>query len=117
MAQKFYVGGEWRDSSEQLEVRFPFDNTLVETIHLAQPSDIDVAIESANDAFEQTSKLQPFERSDIIRYIASEMQKQHEDFAQLLTLENGKTIKESRIEISRTIGVLKIAAGEAERIY
>jgi len=45
------------------------------------------------------------------------MQEKHEEFSQLLCLENGKTIKEARIEITRCVTTFQIAIGEAERVY
>jgi glyceraldehyde-3-phosphate dehydrogenase (NADP+) len=45
------------------------------------------------------------------------MTERQEEFAQTLTKENGKTIKESRGEVTRAISTFLIAAGEAERVY
>ena len=103
MSKPFYVGGSWKTSSEVIDVVFPYDGSVVEQICLAQSSDIDDALQSAFDAREMTSTLQPYKRADVLRYIADEIESAHEDFSTLLTLENGKTIRESRIEISRTI--------------
>lgn len=100
-----------------IDVKFPFDDSVVATVALAQPADIDSATCGAQESLSETTKLQPYERAEILSFIADEIEKQHEAFSQLLTQENGKTIRESRIEISRTIGTFRIAAGEAERVY
>lgn len=86
------------------------------SIFLAEPQHIDQAILAAQESFAQTKSLSPYEKVAILDYIVHELTKQSEDFAQLLVLENGKTIKEARGEITRTISTFRIARAEAERI-
>lgn len=100
-----------------MDVVFPYDGSVVDTVCMATPKEIDMAIQSAQQGFEKTKQLHPHQRADILRYITSQLQDRHEEFSQLLCRENGKTIKEARIEISRCVTTFQIAIGEAERIY
>lgn len=115
--KKLYIWWEWVDSWKYLDVDFPYNWEKIDTISLARDEDIDSSIEKALESFKQTSKMEPFQRADILRFIVKELEIQKEDFSKLLMLENWKTINEARLEIERTIVTFRIAIWEAERIY
>lgn len=117
MAQPLYIGGKWVETDTMIDVRFPYDDSVIDQVHLAHEEHIDMAIEAAQRGFEKTKHLHPYERADVLRYITQKISDQHEEFSQLLCLENGKTIKEARLEITRCVTTFQIAIGEAERIY
>lgn len=117
MPQPFYLAGQRVESDTTMDVKFPYDQSVVDTVCMAQPQHIEKAIVAANEALEETRKLEPRQRAKILRYIASQLQEHLEEFSQLLTRENGKTIKESRMEMIRCVSTFEIAAGETERLY
>ena len=96
---------------------FPYDGSVIDTVCQASPEHIDQALDAAQRGFEKTKALHPYERADILRHITAKLQEQHEEFSQLLCMENGKTINEARLEITRCVTTFQIAIGEAERVY
>lgn len=119
----FYLAGEWHALNnarathrEILEVRNPYDDALVAQVTLASPKDLDEAIGRTVKGFEQTKKLQSFERYDILTYISSEIQRRKEEIAKLITTESGKPIQYSRVEVERGIMTFQLAAEETKRI-
>ena len=53
MPQKFLIAGEWRSSDDVLEVRFPYDGILVDSVYMASDRDLDDAIAAAQRGFAQ----------------------------------------------------------------
>ncbi len=111
-----YLAGEWRQGNSAIEVRSPYDNRLVGRAIAATAQDFVLAITKAEKAFGLTRRLASHQRESACRFVADELEKRSEEFAQLMTAELGKAIKESRLEVARAIGVFRLSAEEAKRI-
>ena len=112
----FLVNGEWRLTDRIRPVVNPFDRSVAGEVCQASSKDIDDAIQSAVAVFQVTRKLQPYQRSEILSFIASEVDKNKEKFAQLITSETGKPIVFSRAEVERSIFTFTYASEEAKRL-
>ena len=78
------------------------------------PTELNLKIELAHHAFKKW-RLASFEdRKQVIKSIANELRIQKEELARLITIEMGKPIKESRIEIDYTARIFDYYADYAE---
>lgn len=112
-----FVAGEWRTSSETLEVANPFDPTTPAGVtYLAAPSDYEDAVQGAVAAFEVTRTSAAFERSALLRAISDGVTARREVLARLIALEIAKPIRDAFTEVDRTALAFRLAAAEAERI-
>ncbi len=118
MAKKYkmYLGGKWVDSKNIIRVESPYDNSHVANVAAASKDDYTKAIEIAHKTFKITKELPSYKREQICLAIASGLEKNHEKFAKTMSMELGKSLKDSRGEVTRSIGVFKTAAEEAKRI-
>ncbi len=98
-------------SGATTEVRNPADGTLVDTVPKADASDTRRAIDAAAAAFRTWSKLPPTKRSDILMSAAHCVKEHLDDVAKLLTSEQGKPMRDSRIEATRFAENIEIYAG------
>ncbi|MGD0339327.1 MAG: aldehyde dehydrogenase family protein [Bacteroidota bacterium] len=114
---KFFIDGEWRSSSRHRPVVNPYTRETIGTVAQASAKDILDAFTAAHRAFENTKKLQGYERSAILMEIANALRNRKEELARLITDESGKPIRFSRAEIDRSIFTFIIASEEAKRIY
>ena len=112
-----YVAGEWIDTGDAIEVRSPFDDSLVAVIHRAGPNEIETAISKAAAAFQVTRKLPAWRRAEALEKISAGIAGRREEFAQTIALEAGKPIRTARVEVDRAIFTFKVAAEESKRIY
>lgn len=110
------MAGEWRKGKSMIDVRSPYDNKLVGRVSTATAEDFALAITRAEKAFAETRRLASYQRESACRFVAGELEKRTEEFAQLMTAELGKAIKESRLEVARAVGVFRLSAEEAKRI-
>lgn len=113
---KLYLGGKWVARDEKIEVRSPYDGKLVAKVASANKADFTAAIAAAHKAFEETRELPSYERERILRFIADGLEKNHEKHARTMSQELGKSIKDARNEVTRSIGVFRASAEEAKRI-
>jgi len=110
------IGGEFRTSGELLEVRSPYDNSLVANTFLAPEKDIEEAIQLAQAAFAELAALPTYRRAEILRKMAAGVESRQEELARMMALEAGKPRKAGRAEVERAIFNLRNASEEAQRI-
>lgn len=111
------IGGKHISSEDLEEVINPYNGEVIDTIPIAHRQIADMAIEAANDAKEALIEMSAFKISNKLFNVVDKLRKKRQEFAELLTLEVGKPINESLVEVDRSIETLKLAAEEAKRIY
>jgi acyl-CoA reductase-like NAD-dependent aldehyde dehydrogenase len=113
---KFLVNNEWRSSGATRQVVNPFTARAVESVFQAGPEDIDAAIASASAASRATRAMSAYDRSLGLAFVVREMEGRKEEFARLITLETGKPLIFSRVEVDRSIYTMQTAAEETRRL-
>ncbi|HEY9162991.1 MAG TPA: aldehyde dehydrogenase family protein, partial [Magnetovibrio sp.] len=108
LAERAYLDGEWISAANgaTMTVHNPSDDT-----HLGDVPDLDVAmvtqsVDAAATAFKAWSKTLPQERARKIRLWGELMLAEREDLALIMTLEQGKPLKEALGEIDYAAGFL-----------
>ena len=111
LLSKAYIDGKWADGSgAPIEVDDPFTlGTIGEIPDVAQ-AQVAEAIEAANRAFPAWARRTTKERCAILRRWFELVIRHKEDLARLITLENGKTLKEARGEVDYGAGFLEFYA-------
>jgi glyceraldehyde-3-phosphate dehydrogenase (NADP+) len=113
---KMLLGHEWVDRSDTIDVRDPFDNSLIDTVPSANAEDVQTTLATAYAARETARKMTTYERSQVLLKTASIVADNIEDFAQTIAREGSKTINEARGEAGRTVNTLTISGEEAKRL-
>jgi len=87
-----YINGEWRDGSDnqRFDVMNPADETVLASVASATVSDAKDALDAADAAFADWAGRTPRQRAEILRKAFELMTARLDDFARLITLENGK---------------------------
>lgn len=88
-------------SGETYEVRNPSTGEVVDRVPSGGPEDVDRAARAAAKAQSSWGRLAPAERARILHKAAAHMLGKVDEIAHLLTLEQGKTLRESKIEAER----------------
>ncbi len=117
---KNYIGGEWVKSAKErtFEQRNPASLSEITGIFQASTEeDTRNAIAIAEKAFPSWRGTSPPDRAEILKRARNHMVARTEELAKVLTLENGKTLAESRIEINAAIKEIEFQIGEGLRIY
>ena len=115
--KKLYIDGEWRDGAEgTLEVEDPSTGETIAEVADASPDDAMAALAAAHEKQKEWAQHPPRERGEILRRAWELIDERTDDLALLMTLEMGKTIKESKAEIAYAGEFFRWFAEQAVRI-
>ena len=117
--QQAYINGQWRDAAngDSLEVYNPANNELIGNAPKMGAVETDEAIAAAHAAWSDWKLKAPHERSELMIRWYQLIIANLEDLARLLTIEQGKSLAESRTEILYGASFIQWFAEEAKRIY
>ena len=99
------------EAAEVLDVLDPANGGLLARVPLSGASEVDQAARVAQAAFEEWSEVPVMERARAMFRLQQLYEEHFEELSELVTLENGKAIKEARGEVRRGIDVIEFAAG------
>ena len=107
------IGGQWKNSaaSEFLKVVNPATSELLAEVPVSPEREVVEAIEAAAAAFPEWRRTPPEERIQYLFKLKQLLEDHLEELARLITLENGKTIAESRAEMRRAVESVEVACG------
>ncbi|APT47452.1 CoA-acylating methylmalonate-semialdehyde dehydrogenase [Bacillus safensis] len=110
---KNYIGGEWLESvSSQTESVFnPATGKVIAEVPLSTKEDVERAVQAANEAFQTWSKTAVPRRARVLFKFQQLLVENWDELAELVTLENGKSLTEARGEVQRGIECVEFAAG------
>ena len=115
---KMQIGGELvaAKSGATLDVMNPATGDIVDQVPKGAASDVDAAVEAAGKAFPEWAALPGHKRAQLLFAAAEKVREAVPEIAKLLTLEQGKTLRESTIEAQRVAANLEYYAGLADKI-
>jgi malonate-semialdehyde dehydrogenase (acetylating)/methylmalonate-semialdehyde dehydrogenase len=108
---KNFINGQFVASERQtqLDVVSPLDGTLLSTVPLSVPEDLDRAVRSAQKAFATWSKTPIKVRVQVFFRYKTLLEKHLPELSQLVMEENGKTYEEAVAEIEKAIELTEFA--------
>src|SRR5215468_690176 len=113
---QLYVDGHWKSAPGQPVIN-PADESVIGTVPTATRSDLDAALGAAESGFKVWSRTSPAKRGEIILKAVALMRSRVEEMAVAMTLEQGKPIGQSRLEIIRGCEFIEWDAQEGRRTY
>ncbi|MBD3896126.1 NAD-dependent succinate-semialdehyde dehydrogenase [Halomonas sp. ML-15] len=114
-----YIDGSWvaADSGEQIDVVNPANGETIGRVPRLGRAETERAITAAEAAFPAWRSLTALERADILMKWHDLMHEHQQELATIMTLEQGKPLKEAAGEIAYAASFLRWFAEEARRIY
>ncbi|HEY7720461.1 MAG TPA: NAD-dependent succinate-semialdehyde dehydrogenase [Pedococcus sp.] len=113
------IGGSWRDSSDggTLKVEDPATGEVLTEVADATVADGRAALDAAVAAQRDWAKVPPRDRGEILRTAFERITERADEFAMLMTLEMGKTLAESRGEVTYGAEFFRWFSEEAVRVH
>jgi malonate-semialdehyde dehydrogenase (acetylating) / methylmalonate-semialdehyde dehydrogenase len=108
-----YVDGRWcQPTTERYSgVSNPATGEALAETPLCTPHDVEVAVAAAAAAYPAWRRTPPEDRIQYLFKLKQRLEADFEEIARLVTLENGKTLTESRAELRRGIENVEVACG------
>jgi acyl-CoA reductase-like NAD-dependent aldehyde dehydrogenase len=117
MAEMFIDGRSRRlDGRPRMDVIDPSNQEVVDSVPLADSEAVDLAVGAAKTAFRQWSVMPAAQRGAVLSAAAKAVGDHIADLASTLTSEQGKPLREARIEINRFVHTIEHYAGLAKNL-
>ncbi|HEX4760916.1 MAG TPA: aldehyde dehydrogenase family protein [Thermoleophilaceae bacterium] len=110
-AGAFIHGAAHQNGGAPLPVTNPADGQVFTEVASATAADVDAAVQSAASAFGEWAALAVSKRGELLAKAAAHVHEHVDELVPLLTREQGKTLRDSRIELKRAVETLEHYAG------
>ncbi|TNF19637.1 MAG: NAD-dependent succinate-semialdehyde dehydrogenase [Rhodobacteraceae bacterium] len=110
-----YINGAWRKTETRFDVINPATEAVLASVASAEIADADAALDAAEAAMADWAARSPRARSEVLRRAWELMTARLEDFARLITLENGKARADAMGEATYAAEFFRWFAEEAVR--
>ena len=108
------IDGEWIETGEWLDVRSPYDDSVVARVAKGGAEETRSAIAAAERAMQ--NPLAAHERAAILDRTARLIDERAEEIARTISSEAGKPMKAARVEVARAASTFTMAAVEARTL-
>ena len=114
-----YIDGRWQPaaSGDTIDVINPSNEEVIGTVARAGTSDLDEALSAADKAFKIWKNTSAFDRYKILRKAADLLRQRADVIAQIMTIEQGKPLAESKGETLVGADRIDWMAEEGRRTY
>ncbi|MGO4855229.1 NAD-dependent succinate-semialdehyde dehydrogenase [Phaeovulum sp. W22_SRMD_FR3] len=115
---QLFINGIWRDGSgAAIPVVNPATEKVIGHVAHAEIADLEAAADAAVAGFEIWRNTSAYDRAKVMRKAADLLRSRADMIAELMTLEQGKPLIQSKMEIMGAADVIDWFAGEAQRTY
>src|ERR671923_280096 len=112
--RKLFVGGEWVETGDWVEVRSPYSGHVVCRVARAGAAEARRAIDAAERAMAEP--LPAHKRAEILVRVAGYLGRRHDEVARTISDEAGKPMKAARVEAKRAMSTYTMAAVEVRKL-
>src|SRR5262249_21234249 len=108
-----HINGQWIDSksNEWQDVINPATGEVLAHVPLANPAEVNAAIEAAAATYPEWRRTPPEDRIQPLFKLKQLLEDYIEELARIITQENGKTFAEAKAELRRAIENVEVACG------
>jgi succinate-semialdehyde dehydrogenase/glutarate-semialdehyde dehydrogenase len=117
--RRLFIDGSWREanSGATFSVRDPADGSVIADVADGDVNDAVDALDAAAEMQQEWGTTAPRERGEILRRAFELITERADDFAELMSLEMGKTVKEAKGEVTYGAEFFRWFSEEAVRIH
>jgi acyl-CoA reductase-like NAD-dependent aldehyde dehydrogenase len=108
------IGSEWVETGDWIDVRSPYDGSLVGRVPSAGAAETKRALDAAEGAMREP--LPAHERAAVLDRVAALLAERQDEVARTICAEAGKPLKAARVEASRAVSTYTMAAVEARKL-
>jgi len=109
-----FLDGEWVETGDWLDVRSPYDASLVGRVAKGGANETRRAVDAAARAMEEP--LPAHKRAEILVRVAGALGRRADEAARTISAEAGKPLKAARVEVARAMSTYTMAAVQARTL-
>lgn len=114
-----YIGGEWRSSTSgrtRPNINPAVPDEILGHMPLSTAEEAEAAVAAAKAAARDWRETPAPARGTYLKNVVATLEERKEDLARTITREEGKAIRESRLEVAKAIDVFDYMAGAGRRL-
>ncbi|HEX9313591.1 MAG TPA: aldehyde dehydrogenase family protein [Actinomycetota bacterium] len=115
MTKPFYVAGDWRMGQGTLDVKSPYDGSVVATLGVPTDADVEDAVAAATETFDESRRLPTHVRAEALAHMSMRIGERVDELAETVAREGGKPLKWAKVEVTRAVSTFRWAAEECRR--
>jgi succinate-semialdehyde dehydrogenase/glutarate-semialdehyde dehydrogenase len=117
--RQLYIDGQWCDSAsgKKLAVENPATEETIAEVSSGGRADCKRAVAAASEAMKSWMKLTAYDRAKVLKKTADLMRERADALARTMTMEQGKTLFESKAETLHSADTFEWFAEEGKRAY
>ncbi len=108
----FWLAGRPAFGDATLDVHHPYDGSLVATVSVPDPAQVDAAVAALDGVRRAAAQLSVGVRAEALMHVSRRLAERAEEVARLITAENGKPLRWARAEATRASSTFRWAAEE-----
>ncbi|WP_059103283.1 aldehyde dehydrogenase family protein [Shouchella shacheensis] len=113
-----YINGKWiQEERESTDIFNPYSKEVIGKQYAATTSDVEEALNGVYEARKRVKSMPAYERARILQRAAFLLEERKHEFAQLISKELGKALKNTKDEVARSVETLELSAEEAKRLH
>src|SRR5215471_1389868 len=108
-----YIAGEWRipPASERSAVINPATGETIAETPMGCAEEVHATVEAAAAAYPEWRRTPPQDRVQYLFRLKNLLEKNYDEIARMISMENGKTFAEARAEMQRSVENVEVACG------
>lgn len=114
--EKFIIGNEFVTSENIFDIKNPYLNKTVKRVYKSSKADVNNSLNYLTSVQKKYRKLPVYLKAELLEKISDKIKQKKEDLANLITLETGKPLIYSKIEIDRAVLTFKLGAELSKQI-
>lgn len=114
---KMHIGGQWVAADQQFGIVNPADETIIAEVARGSASDVDQAVQAAQNALPGWTDTHPSARGRLLYRLAQAVREHTDELALLETLEMGRPYKQSVAGMQGVIDTIEFNAGAADKLH
>ncbi|MFE0423037.1 aldehyde dehydrogenase family protein [Streptomyces sp. NPDC058953] len=117
--QQLFIAGRYSEGAggARTEVTSPATGEIVGSFPPPTAADLDTAVRAAHTAQREWARVNVWERAEVCRRIAGELDARRAELARLQTLEQGKPLAESIADVTEAAQLFRLHAEDAVRLH
>jgi glyceraldehyde-3-phosphate dehydrogenase (NADP+) len=115
-AEKFLIKNDFVESENTVDIVNPYTGKTVKKVYKTTKEQVNESLNYLHSVFQKYKTVPSYLRGELLELVSAKMSERKNELAELITLETGKPIKFSKIEIDRAVFTFKTGSEEAKRI-
>jgi acyl-CoA reductase-like NAD-dependent aldehyde dehydrogenase len=108
--EKYLIKNVFVSSDKVIDIVNPYTNEVVKKVFKSPEKDVNTALDYLTEVQKKYKNVPTYVKSELLHKVSDKVKQRKEEFAELITLETGKPIKFSKIEVERAILTFKLGS-------